>query len=110
AWEPTRAFLRSSIAFLLVGSVIFEVLLSTQGQGLSARAMIVPALALLGGVGWFFLRRDRITLGLSVLGGGFWICLVAASIFMGGVNSLSMSLFPLPVLLAGWLCGSRAAM
>ncbi len=109
-WEPTRAFLRSSIAFLLVGSAIFEIFLFIQGQGLSLRALIVPTLAILGVVGWFFLRSNRITLGLTVLGAGVWVYLAVASIFMGGVNSLSMAVFPLPVLLAGWLCGSRTAM
>ena len=69
-WEPSRAFLKASIAFLLVGSVIFEVLLFFSGQGFSPRALIVPTLALLGVVGWLFLRRDRVMLGLTVLGAG----------------------------------------
>ena len=109
-WEPTRAFLRSSIAFLLVGSAIFEALLFVQGQGSSTRALIVPTMAFLGLVGWFFLHRNRITLGLMVLGVGVWGYLVVASVFMGGVNSLSMMIFPVHVLLAGWLCGPRTAM
>ena len=110
AWEPTRAFLKASIAFLLVGGAIFEALLIMSGQGFSPRALIVPVLAMLGTVGWLFLRRNRVMLGLTVLGASLWVCLAVAAVFMGGVNSLSMVIFPLPVLLAGWLCGSRAAM
>ena len=55
-WEPSRAFLKASIAFLLVGGAIFEALLIMSGQGFSPRALIVPVLAMLGMVGWLFLR------------------------------------------------------
>jgi PAS domain S-box-containing protein len=109
-WEPTRDFLKASIFFMLVGTGLFEVLLFVQGQGFTRRALIVSTLIVLGCVGWVFLRRDRITRGLLVLGTGVWIYLAAAAFAMGGVTSISMSVFPLPVLLAGWLCGSRVAM
>lgn len=109
-WEPTRAFLKLAIGFLIVGTTLFEILLFVYGQGLTLHALLVSPLALLGVLGWVFLRRDRITQGLLTLCAGVWVSLVCAAPVMGGINSVGMSMFPLTILLVGWLLGARAGM
>jgi len=109
-WEPTRAFLKLAIGFLIVGTTLFEILLFAYGQGFSLQALLVSPLAFLGLLGWVFLRRDRITQGLLTLCAGVWVSLVCAAPLMGGINSVGMSMFPLTILLVGWLLGARAGM
>jgi PAS domain S-box-containing protein len=110
SWEPSRAFLKASIAFLLVSTGIFEALLFALGQGYSMRSVMVFALATVAAPAWIFMRGSQVKAGLLTLGAGVWSYLTFSAVFMGGINSVSMICYPMPVLLAGWLRGSRAAM
>jgi len=106
-WEPTRAFLKLSIGFLIGCSALFEILLLAHGQGYSLRTLLVASLGGLGVAGWWFLRQDRVQQGLLILGSGVWFLLVCAAIPMGGINSISMSVLPVSVLMAGWAWPAR---
>ena len=109
SWEPSIAFLKASIAFILIGCAAFEIVLLTSFPDETGRALLDMVLMLVAVIAWFFLNRNMVRSAVWVLGGGVWAYITVTSFFAGGVNSVIIIVYPLTILLSGWLIGTRAA-
>ena len=109
SWEPSRDFLKYSIATLLVGALAF--LLALQQVALnSAVRSIGPVLgSLVALCGWFFLWQGNTRRAVNVLARGAWGVVTGAAVFNGGVRTPVVVVYPLIVIFVGWLIGARAA-
>lgn len=108
-WEPSLAFLKYAIAFILAGSIVFAIVMLVFAPNQAARVLSVPALMLIAGSAWFLLARGKIKATVLLLGAGVWVYVTAVSIFFGGVNGTSVFIYPLIILLTGWLVSTRVA-
>ena len=108
-WEPSIAFLRWSAAFLLIGTAAFEIVLLSQPETETSRKFIDLVLMLVAAATWFLLARGKVEAAVQTLGAGVWGYITIASYFLGGVNSTVIIIYPVTILLAGWLGGRRYA-
>ena len=108
-WAISRTFFKFSLAFIMVGAGIYlaSILLFAQGQ--EVRAGLAMAYISVAAVSWLFLSHDQVRAAVCVLGIGLWLFMSGAAIFLGGVSSTSTIIYPLIILLAGWMVGARAA-
>jgi len=108
-WEPSLAFLKIVVFFILVGAVLFEIALFMLAPEQTGRAWSVFFLGSIAAIGWVLIARGRITTAIVWLGIGVWTYVTASSVFLGGVASTTIIIYPLIVLLVGWLVSTRAA-
>lgn len=108
-WEPSLTFLRYSTLFLLVGSVTFVVVLRVVAPEQVLRAIMAASLAGVGVVAGLLLATGRSRAGFLAMAIGVWGHSTVSSVLFGGVNSVSAYIYPLPILLIGWLVHARAA-
>ncbi len=109
-WAPSIAFLKIAIACMLGGSAIYEVVLCIFVPEQKARAFIVLILAVVALIAWGFLRYRMVNATVQTLCAGAWAYITLTSFFLGGVNGTAVVLYPLTIVLTGWLIGTRAAM
>jgi PAS domain S-box-containing protein len=109
-WEPSIAFLKASIAFSLFGCAAFIAMLLTLYPGEPLRALIDLTLVIVAAAAWFLLARRRLNAALWTLGAGIWGYVTIASLFLGGVNSTVIMIYPVIILLSAWLVGVRVGM
>ena len=108
-WEPSLAFLKIAIACMLAGSVVYEIALFIVAPDQTARAVVVLMIAFVALVAAMLLRLGRARATVWTLCVGAWLYITLTSFFFGGVNSTGVILYPLTILVVGWLIGARAA-
>lgn len=108
-WAISRTFLKFSLAFIMVGAAAYLVAILVFAQEQELRMGLAMSYISVAAVSWVFLARDRVRVAVGVLGVGLWLFMTGAAIFLGGVASTSTILYPLIILLAGWMVGARAA-
>lgn len=108
-WEPSRTFLRHSTICMVAGCLAVVVVLRVVAPDQWLRAAMVALLGGLGGVVAILLHRGRLQAGFVTMALAVWGHSTLSSILFGGVNSVSSYLYPLPILLIGWLVHTRAA-
>jgi len=105
--ESSRALLRYAIAAMVIGPVVTALLLGPAMPDATVNyagpAMMI-AVAL---TGWLFLARGRVVAATNILGCGACLALAGIAAFTGGVRSPVMIVFPLVILIYGWLIESR---
>ena len=106
----SKSFLMYAIAFVIAGSMAYEVVLFNYDQGVSLRALSVLNLVLIAVVAWLFLVRGSVRASAWWLGVGVWTQITISTVVFGGINTPSAYMYPLVILLAGWHLGHRAAM
>ncbi len=110
AQEHAAAFLRLAALCLLFGSIVYfaVLLLGVPGQRMRlagpAFLVLVCALAL------YCHHCGKIRPGLLVLGFGLWAEITLLSIITGGVQAPALYLYPLIILMAGWLLNRQLAL
>ena len=110
SWEPSATFLKVSLAALLCGAAAYLVLVLTAAPDQRTR-LIGPALVVLvTAAAWVLVRRGRMYAATQVLAVGCWIIATGLSVFHGGVRTPIVAVYPLIVVLVGWLLGMRAAL
>jgi len=101
--ESSRALLRYAIAAMVIGPVVTALLLGPAMPNATVNyagpAMMI-AVAL---TGWLFLARGQIVLATNILGCGACLALAGIAAFTGGVRSPVMIVFPVVILIYGWL-------
>ena len=108
-WEPSLAFLKIAIFFILIGTVAFEIALFLFAPDQTGRALLALMLALVAAIAWIFLLRGRTTSAVMSLATGVWCYVTASSVFLGGVASTTIIIYPTVILVVGWLVSMRAA-
>lgn len=108
-WPVSRTYLKLALGFIIAGSGAYlaGLLALTEGQGL--RAMLAVAYSALAVIAWLLLARGRTRAAVWFLGGGVWCCMTVAAFYLGGVGSTPIIIYPMIILLAGWMVSVRAA-
>ncbi|MDP2810584.1 MAG: PAS domain S-box protein [Rhodocyclaceae bacterium] len=106
-WEEAPAFPRIASGFLLVGAVGFlAVLFFVAPEQLRTVRGAGPAvLALMAAIAWLLLSRGKVKTASCLLIFGTWTYVTVIAIFVGGLHSISILLYPLIIMMAGWRLG-----
>ena len=67
-------------------------------------------LLLLAAVGWYFIVRGRIAAAIYVLAFGVWTVMTIIAVFTGGARAPVVIVYPVLILMSGWLIHARAAL
>ncbi len=108
-WGPSLAFLKFAIGAMFAGALTFEAALFIFAPEQTARALSVLYLVSVAAVAWIFVARGRAGAAVVTLLVGVWTYVTLSSLFLGGVASTTIIIYPLLILLAGWLLSARAA-
>ncbi|MBX3647620.1 MAG: PAS domain S-box protein, partial [Rhodocyclaceae bacterium] len=94
---------------LAAGSVCFLVILRITVPDQVARTAGPTILLLVSAFAFHCHRRGRIRCGLLVLGIGVWLEITLMSVITGGMKAPAIYLYPIVILMAGWLLSLRVA-
>ncbi len=108
-WQPSLAFIKVSIGCMLGSAVIYEIVLYLSAPGQTARALAVGFIVLVATAAWGLLSGGRARAAVRLLAAGVWLHVTVTAFFLGGVAAASVILYPLTILMVGWLIGTRAA-
>ena len=109
-WEPTHAFLKYSIGFIIIGGGTVAIAIRLLAPDQVARALMVTAFVCVGVVAAVLLAAGRTRASFQVQAMGIWSYVTVAGYFFGGVDAISVYIYPLIVLMLGWLVSPRAAL
>jgi len=107
--EPSLAFLRYGIAFLVAGAAAVLIAIFILVPDQSTRGLAAGATMLLAAVAWILLERGRIEAAVYVLAAGMWSIVTVTAAYTGGLHSAASFIYPQIILLLGWFLGVRAA-
>ncbi|MCM2341033.1 diguanylate cyclase [Rhodoferax sp.] len=101
--------LRHMVAALLLGPLITLLVLRSVLTDSPANFLGPPAFFAVGLVSWYLISVDKISAAIKLMIAGVWITITGIAIFSGGLRSPVMVIYPILVLLAGWLDSARSA-
>lgn len=67
-------------------------------------------LFLIAAMAWYLIVRRRITAAIYVLAFGVWTVMTVIAVFTGGVRAPVVVVYPVLILMSGWLIHTRAAL
>jgi diguanylate cyclase (GGDEF)-like protein/PAS domain S-box-containing protein len=101
--------LRYLVAALLLGPPITLLALSSVLMDSPVNFLGPPAIFMVGLVGWYFISVGKFSTAIKLMLAGLWIAITGIAIFSGGLRSPVMVVYPILVLMAGWLDSARSA-
>jgi diguanylate cyclase (GGDEF)-like protein/PAS domain S-box-containing protein len=101
--------LRYLVAALLLGPPITLLVLRSVLTESPANFLGPPAFFTVGLVSWYLISADKISAAIKLMMAGVWITITGIAIFSGGLRSPVMAIYPILVLLTGWLDSARSA-
>ena len=107
--EPSLHFVKLSLASLTYGSALYALVMLFLIPEQHWRFGAVLLLSGLTGTAWLYLRRNKVRTAMWILAVGVWVYATVTSFFLGGPLGPSTVIYPLTILLVGWLAGSRMA-
>ena len=108
-WGSSAAFLRLAVVCMLAGSGAYGIAVVAFAPGQASRILAVLLLASVAVVAAYFLLRERVGAVVRTLSLGVWASVTFISFFFGGVGGTLIIIYPLTILLTGWLIGTRMA-
>jgi PAS domain S-box-containing protein len=108
-WEPSLAFMKIAVAGTLVASLAFELILLLFAPEQRLRMLGAMTYPVVAGVAWFLLARGKVQSTVCILIAGLWMSVTVTSFLFGGVNSTTIIVYPLLIIFAGWMSGTRIA-
>ena len=109
-WEPSLAFVKVAITALLIGCGLTAIALRIFVPQESYRLLGPGLVAVVSFIGWVLQARGHIRTAVNFLAIGVWVALNLIGVFTGGVYAATSVVFPVVVLLIGWLISARAAL
>lgn len=110
AGDASRAFLTFTIAVMLVGAVFALLVLGMVAPDQITRVIAPSLMMLVALVGRHLLVRNKIQTASQVLAWGVWASVTIQAIFSGGVHAPVVVIYPVTILMAGWVIRPRAAL
>ena len=110
AEEHAAAFLLMAALSLAAGSLIYLLTLRLAVPDQVARLAGPTVLILVSAFALYCHRRRRVRAGLLALGIGIWLEITLMAFITGGMKAPAIYLYPLIILMAGWLLGLRLAL
>ena len=109
AHHTLMPLLRYMVAALLLGPPITLLALSSVLMDSPVNLLGPPAIFTVGLVGWYLISIDKISAAIKLMLTGIWIVITGIAIFSGGLRSPAMVVYPILVLMTGWLDSARSA-
>jgi len=107
---PSVALLRFAIAALIIGPIATLLALGSTTPSMAVNYFGPLMMLTVALTGWFFLARGQIDLATSALVYGVCFATTVIATFTGGVRSPVVVVYPVIILIFGWLRDVRAAM
>lgn len=101
--------LRIMVAALLLGPVITLLALSPVLTDSPVNFIGPPAFFVVGLVAWFLMSVRKINAAIQLMMAGIWITTTVIAAFSGGLRSPVMVVYPVLILMTGWLDSARSA-
>jgi PAS domain S-box-containing protein len=101
----TRGILRMGLIGLMAGGSAMTLLLLALHQGQTVRLIGPLSFVLVAIVGWVLLRQGKDKASLVFATYGAWAVTTGIMVTSGGVMANTVILFPLIILMAGWMLG-----
>lgn len=105
----SHAFLRNGILVVIACDVAFDNLLLVVAPEQTVRAYAVLVLIAMLVAAWILLRRGKSKAAVTTVVVVGWCYITIVSFFFGGVSSTPIIMYPVAILLTGWLISTRAA-
>jgi PAS domain-containing protein len=105
----TRSILRMGLIGLMLGGVAMTLLVLTLHHEQTQRLIGPLSFVLVAIVGWLLLDRGKEKASLVFATYGSWAVATGIMATSGGVMANTVILFPLIILMAGWMLGLRSA-
>lgn len=107
--QTLRPLLRYVVGALLLGPLITVLALGSVFPDALLNFIAPSAIFLLGLVSGYLIHRERIIAAIRLMAIGLWTAVTGIAIFSGGVQSPVVVVYPVIILMAGWLINVRAA-
>ena len=110
SWGLSPAFLMYAAGMILIAALSFllAVRLSAPEQPLRT---VAPLLQVgVSAVTLFLMARGRLAAGLATMVWATWTIMTGVLVFYGGVRGTPVVVFPMLIMMCGWLLGARSAM
>jgi len=104
-----RAFLAMAAIALAVGCVIYLTVLRVAVPEQTLRTIGPASLLFIVAFALLCYRRGQTRTGLLALGIGVWVEITVMAVITGGIRAPALYLYPVIILMAGWLLGLRYA-
>lgn len=101
--------LRYMVAALLLGPPITLLALRSVLMDSPVNFLGPPAVFLVGVAAWYLISINRINAAIKLTMAGIWLTLTAIALFSGGLRSPALVVYPVLILMAGWLDSARSA-
>lgn len=109
-WKSSITLIRHSIAAQLIGSSSYIVALRILAPDQVARLGGSVVAFLIAIVGWYLLSRRQVQAAAKFQAYGLWAIVTTVGMFVGGVRAPLVIIYPVVIMVMGWLLGSRSAM
>ena len=109
AWPAPDRFLRSASISIGIGCIAFLLMVLWYAPQQHARMVGPGFLLMLCAVAWILQASGRVRAGVFLLVTGSWALVTGICVFNGGVRTPVMIAYPLILIMAGWLLGTRTA-
>ncbi len=107
--QPSPFYIRLAILVILLGGVVSLILLRLLEPEQTTRTLGPITFIVIGAISWFLSSRGQTSTTLLVLVFGSWISATGMVVFNGGLQAPMVIVFPVLILLSGWVVGLRAA-
>ncbi len=108
-WASAHAFLKISIMVVVAGALAFAAALLFLTPEQTGRVYAVLVLIAVLAAVWILLACGKSRTAVTTMVVGGWSYITIASFFYGGVSGTSVIMYPVTILLTGWLVSTRAA-
>ncbi len=109
SWGLSLVFLRYAVYLVLFAALSFLIVLHFASPEQAARAISPFLLVLVSGITLLLMSRGMLRSALTTLVWASWAIVTVVLIFYGGVRGTPVVIYPLLVMLSGWLLGTRSA-
>ena len=108
-WEPSLTVIKWAIGAQVVGSVVFFIALRLLVPNQTVRSATTAIECLIALAGWYLLSRGHVTVAVKFMALGLSVIVTAVAIFAGGVHAPLVIIYPMLILLIGWMLGVHSA-
>jgi diguanylate cyclase (GGDEF)-like protein len=108
-WDASLYFVKVAIVALLMGSASFLIYVSVFSAGQLPRIIGNAVAMLLALSAWILMARGQIKAAVTLLAYGSWTVITGIAFVNGGVRAPAIIVYPMIILMAGWLISSRTA-
>jgi diguanylate cyclase (GGDEF)-like protein/PAS domain S-box-containing protein len=109
AQQALFPLLRYMVSALLLGPIITLLALSPVLTDSPANFLGPPAIFMVGLAAWYLISVRKVNAAIRLTMAGLWITVTGIAVFSGGLRSPVMVVYPVLILMTGWLDSARSA-